>query len=246
MLTLDKKRRGRGNPVKTRGIEMRYGSQLTKVAQQVGAIIRPFTPGDMAQVPTIQHLLTAYADMLQHWAMATAGQMLEAVNHSDQRAWQQITREMSRNLQQEIRNAPTGDTMRRLLGEQVELIKSIPLDAAERVHRLTLIGLENSTRASEIATAIQQSGEVARNRAVLIARTEVGRTASTLTEARAVSIGSPGYYWETSGDGEVRKSHKAMQGQFVLWSSPPTLDDMTGHAGCSPNCRCWCRVAIPE
>lgn len=114
MLTLDKKRRRHSNPVKTRGIEMRYGSQLTKVAQHVGAIIQPFTPGDMAQVPTIQHLLNAYADMLRQWATATAGQMLDAVNNSDERAWQQMTREMSRGLRQEIRGAPMRFNLSRL------------------------------------------------------------------------------------------------------------------------------------
>jgi len=234
------------NPVRTRGIELRYGSQLTKVAQQVGAIVQPFTAGDMSQVPTITHLLNAYANMLTAWATQTASNMLMDVALRDEQTWKVLARDMGRALREEIRTAPTGEVMRRLLADQVGLIQSIPREAAERVHRLTLEGIENSSRASAIATEIMRSGEVAKSRAMLIARTEVTRTATTLTEARAVHIGSPGYIWRTAGDGDVRPSHKEMNGQFVPWNKPPTLDGMTGHAGCLPNCRCYAEPVIPD
>ncbi|MCY1351943.1 phage head morphogenesis protein, SPP1 gp7 family [compost metagenome] len=114
------------------------------------------------------------------------------------------------------------------------------------MHDLTLQGIEDSTRANEIAKEIQRSGEVATSRAQLIARTEVSRTAATLTEARAKATGSEGYIWRTAHDGTVRSSHKAMEGKFVPWSTPPTLDKLTGHAGCLPNCRCWPEPVIPK
>ena len=241
-LTLDRKRSR--NPVKTQRIEQRYALQLRKVAQQVGSIIQPFTPGDMSAVPTIEQLLKAYSDMLKGWATQTASNMLMDVALRDEQAWQTMAKELSAGLRQEIRNAPTGRVMRELLADQVDLIQSIPLEAAQRVHRLTLEGLENSTRFTEIAKEIRNSTQVSESRAILIARTEVSRTSTTLTQARAESIGSEGYFWETAGDATTRPSHKAMQGKFVKWSDPPTLDDMTGHAGCFPNCRCWARVAI--
>lgn len=244
ILTLDRKRDR--NPVKTRGAEQRYATQLTKVAKHVGEIIAPFTPGDMSAVPPIEQLLKAYSDMLRGWAVQTASNMLMDVALRDEQTWKTIAKDLSRGLREEIRNAPTGHAMRQLLSEQVSLIQSIPLDAAQRVHRLTLEGLEDSTRASEIAKEIMSSGEVAKSRAILIARTEVSRTATTLTQARAEHIGSEGYFWETAGDSTTRPSHKAMQGKFVKWSEPPTLDGMTGHAGCFPNCRCWARVHIPD
>jgi len=244
ILTLDRKKRT--NPVKTRGIELRYGSQLTRVAQQVGSIIQPFTPGDMSQVPTIQHLLNAYADMLKQWAVTTASNMLMDVALRDEQSWMVLAKDMSREMRNEIRNAPTGEVMRSLLAEQVDLIQSIPREAGLRVHRLTLEGLEDSTRASEIAKEIMRSEDVSKSRAMLIARTEVSRTATTLTQARAQSIESPGYFWTTSHDTDVRPSHKAMDGKFIAWSAPPTIDGLTGHAGCVPNCRCWAKVAIPD
>ncbi|MFX5937705.1 phage head morphogenesis protein, partial [Acinetobacter baumannii] len=80
--------------------------------------------------------------------------------------------------------------LQELLAEQVDLITSIPREAGQRVHELTLKGLEDSTRASEIAKEIMRSGEVAKSRAMLIARTEVSRTATSLTQARAQFVGS--------------------------------------------------------
>lgn len=209
-------------------------------------MVNGFPPGDPAALPTIEQVLRAYADALTPWATATAQTMLREVNRRDETAWAEYSRELSRALRTEIRTAPTGAAMQALLAEQVTLIKSIPLDAAQRVHRLTLEGIEDSTRASVISKEIQRSGDVAESRADLIARTEVARTASTLTQARAEHVGSEGYIWRTSGDSDVRESHRDMNGKYVRWDSPPTLDKMTGHAGQFPNCRCYPEPVIPE
>ncbi|KAA8563216.1 NAD(+)--arginine ADP-ribosyltransferase EFV [Pseudomonas extremaustralis] len=242
--TRDRKRNR--NQVRASRAERQYQTSLSQVARQVGSIINGFPPGDPAAEPTISHMLNRYADLLNDWAVSTASKMLVEVNQQDRKAWAMLTEQMSQALRQEIRNAPTGQVMQGLLAEQVTLIKSIPLDAAKRVHELTLQGIEDGTRASEIAKEIQRSGEVSESKAKLIARTEVARTASTLTEARAKSVGSEGYIWRTSGDSDVRHSHAEMNGKFVRWDSPPTLDKMTGHAGCFPNCRCYPDPVIPE
>ena len=89
-----------------------------------------------------------------------------------------------------------------------------------------------------------KSGEVTKSRALLIAQTEVSRTATALTQARAEYIGSTSYRWRTSHDIRVRHSHKKMEGKEVRWVAPPTLDGMTGHAGCFPRCRCYCEVIV--
>lgn len=232
--------------MRTSRAEREYQRSLTQVARQVGAIINGFPPGDPAADPTITQILRRYSDLLNDWAVSTASRMIADVNQDDRKAWAQRSAEMSKALRDEILNADTGAVMRGLLAEQVTLIKSIPIEAAQRVHDLTLKGIEDGTRANEIAKEIRRSGEVATSRAQLIARTEVSRTAATLTEARAKATGSTGYIWRTSHDSDVRSSHKAMEGKFVPWSEPPTLDKLTGHAGCLPNCRCWPEPVIPE
>ncbi|SEI98742.1 phage putative head morphogenesis protein, SPP1 gp7 family [Azotobacter beijerinckii] len=239
-------RKKKRNPVRTSRPEREYQRALTQVARQVGMIISGFPPGDPEAYPTIERILRQYSDTLHDWAIATASRMIADVNQQDRKAWVLRAQDMAKALRDEILNADTGVAMRGLLAEQVTLIKSLPLEAAKRVHELTLKGIEDSTRASEISQEILRSGEVSASRAMLIARTEVSRTAATLTEARAKAVGSEGYIWRTSHDGAVRESHKEMEGKFVPWSSPPTLDKLTGHAGCLPNCRCWPSPVIPE
>lgn len=220
---------------------------MRKVAHQVGVLINGFPPGDPAVVPTMTDVLRRYAEALTPWAEATATRMLADVNRRDEQAWMEQARELSRGLAAEIRTAPTGELMRALLADQVTLIKSLPLDAAQRVHDLTLAGIENSTRAKEIQKEVARSGLVSENRAKLIARTEVARTASVLTQARAEHIGSEGYIWRTSNDSDVRHSHKEMNGRYVRWDTPPRLSDGTvTHAGQIYNCRCYPEPVIPD
>lgn len=197
-------------------------------------------------MPTLNQMLRAYADALTPWAKAAARRMLEDVNARNLQDWRQMSATLSEELRRKVLRAPVGQVTEELLALQVDLIKSIPLDAAQRVQRLTLEGLEDSTRASTIAREILRTSEVSKARATLIARTEVSRAAMTLTQARAEVVGSVGYIWRTSGDGDVRDSHKAMANKFVRWDEPPTLDGMQGHAGCLPNCRCFSEPVLPE
>ena len=244
--TRDRRRRRRGE-VKARKVETWYAAQLRQIAREVGRIVNGYPPGDPDAMEAIERVLEQYADTLNGWATRTGAQMIAEVNQRDRRAWAELAGEMSAELRRELREGPSGALVSELLAEQVTLIRSIPLEAAERVHRLTLESIEDSSRAREIAAEIQRSGEVAESRANLIARTEVARTASVLTEARALNVGSEGYIWRTSGDGDVRQSHKEMNGKFVRWDSPPTLSDgTTTHAGQIYNCRCYPEPVIPD
>ena len=221
--------------------------QLRKIARHVGDIINGFPAGDPEFVPSIETILRQYSEVLGGWATRTAATMLADVSNRDAQTWMELSQQMSKALRDEIRNAPTGQVMQQLLAEQVTLIKSLPLEAAQRVHDLTLAGIEDGTRAKQIAEEIERSGQVTANRANLIARTEVARTASVLTQARAEHVGSEGYIWRTSGDSDVRQSHKEMNGKYVRWDSPPKLSDGTvTHAGCIYNCRCYPEPVIPE
>lgn len=192
------------------------------------------------------NLLKAYAQTIEPWAMRTAKQMIEEANQRDIAAWKATSSALSKEVNRTIMETPIGDVFTQLMREQVLLIKSIPEEAAARLHDLTIKGFQDSTRASEIQKEIMRSGEVAASRAKTIARTEVSRTSALFTQARAESVGSVGYIWRTSDDATVRPSHKKMNGKFVNWNDPPTLDGLTGNAGCIPNCRCWAEVVIGD
>lgn len=244
---MPKRGKPRTPPPKTGKVERNYARQLRKIARHVGDIIKAFPAGDPASEAAIRRTLEGYAATIDGWARMTAGQMLAMVEKADANAWAERTSELGTALRMEIERAPTGQVMRSLLDEQVTLIKSIPLEAAQRVHDWTLTGIENATRSREVAAEVLRSNDVSAARATLIARTEVARAASKLTEARALHIGSEGYIWRTSGDSDVRDSHKKMNGVFVRWDTPPTLTDgTTTHAGQIYNCRCYPEPVIPE
>lgn len=230
-----------------RTAEIKYGAQLRSVAQQVGVIIRGMTPEKGVPDPAaIEAVMRRYAETLRPWAKAVGARMLADVSRRDEAVWSSMAEDMSRDLKTEIRGAPTGEALRRLLDEQVSLITSIPLKAAERVHELALRARTSGSRYDTIVADIMRSGKVTKSRATLIARTEVARAASGLVQARATYVGSEGYIWRTAEDSDVRHSHKKMAGKFVHWSRPPTTDGLVGHAGQLPNCRCYPEPVIPD
>lgn len=213
----------------------------------MGQLIRGTSPdGSLSDANKVISVLNTYADLIEPWANSVAEMTLADISRRDAKAWQEHSRYMGQTLQKEIQHAPTGTIMRELMEEQVKLIKSLPLEAAQRVHEIATGATYTSARPEELAKQILATGHVTLNRARLIARTETSRAASNLTQARAQYIGSEGYIWRTSKDGDVRPSHKEMEGVYVRWSLPPTLDNLKGHAGCLPNCRCWAEPVIPD
>lgn len=239
----------RKNPRANKAAEAEYQRQLLQVARRVGAVIDMLAPGGATAESSaaISRLLERYAETLTGWAATAAAKMLHSVAKQDRKAWMAHSKEMGRQLTTEINETPVGELFRARLAKQVELIKSLPLEAAQRVHDLTTEALIDGRRANELAVEIGRSGEVAASRARLIARTEVSRTASMLVETRAQGAGSEGYIWRTAGDGDVRDSHKEMNGKYVRWDTMPTLSDGTRtHAGQIYNCRCYPEAVIPE
>lgn len=235
--------------LQARNAELHYNSRLRAVAKQVGAIVKGLAPKGLVGDPTpIMTALNAYADLIEPWARSVASYMLADVGRRNSKAWKELGEDMGKALRAELEQAPTGRIYGALMDEQVTLITSLPREAAQRVHRLTRQGLIESTRAADIAKEIMRTEEVTINRAKLIARTEVARTASNLTEARALFAGSEGYVWRTSGDGDVRDTHRHMDGKYVRWDSPPKTDKNLDpyHAGQGPNCRCYPEPVLPN
>lgn len=233
---------------RARKAELSFARQLRTIGDRVEQIIRHFAPdGVVRNMGALERALVRYSERMHDWAKASALVMLRQVDERDYLAWSQLGKTIGRSLGTEIREAPTGKALQEFLAEQVHFITSLPVDAAMRVHKLTLQSLADGGRAKEIAAEILRSGEVTKSRANLIARTEVARTASALTMVRAEYVGSEGYVWRTSLDSDVRQSHRKMEGKFVAWNNPPVLDDGTQvHAGMTYNCRCWPEPVLPD
>jgi SPP1 gp7 family putative phage head morphogenesis protein len=124
------------------------------------------------------------------------------------------------------------------IAANVALIKSIPNQHLDQVERIVLNGLQSGQRAESMVEDIKALGGKGEKRAALIARDQIGKITSRLTQIRQQKMGITHYYWSTSQDERVRHIHRARNGKLFAWNSPP--DD--GHPGIPIRCRC---VAIP-
>jgi SPP1 gp7 family putative phage head morphogenesis protein len=235
--------------IRARKVEIQYASRLRQIAKHIGELVNGMWDGDFEKAIFIESALQRYSNILDPWAVAVAERMIAEVDARDKVAWRRISAQMGRAVEREIQSAPVGAVTQRLMANQVALIKSLPLDAAQRVHKLAMESLSTGARASELSDMIMRSGEVSKSRANSIARTETGRSHTTFTQARAEHIGSETYTWLTSGDGDVREDHKILNGKVFRWDAPPIADRRTGaraHPGCIYECRCIALPNIPD
>ena len=187
----------------------------------------------------IVYALEEYGRQVAPWAEDVMLKIVEMSDRQNLGMWRELSAKLTERLQTLTTRDAVAQAIRELSLEGARLITSIPLDIAVEVETAAQAAAMTGTRHEALADYIASRGQVAQSRAELIARTEVSRQTTILTQTRAVSIGSEGYIWRTADDGRVRPSHAAMEGQFVKWSEPPTLDGLTGHAGALPNCRCY-------
>jgi len=255
-----------------RKAEAQYARNLRSVAREIGRLVSrffslpPHEGGEFhsehsaeivsvgrrvltrANVKELEDALARYAKILDPWARSVAGSMIADVARRDLMEWRRRSRTMSRELAREIEHTPIGERVRELMDEQVTLITSLPLVAAQRVHEQVMGAQLTSARPAEVATAIMRTGHVTESRAKLIARTEVARASSVLVQARAEFVGSTGYIWRTVGDSDVRLLHRKLEGQFIPWDKPPIAAEpnIRAHAGQIFNCRCRPEPVIPD
>lgn len=237
--------------IRSRKATKQYERLLKGVAYQVGSIVSGIAPNgvvDETNSSALHETLRAYAELLRPWAVLTASRMIAEVGQRDKNAWLSMGKEIGRSLNKEIESSPTGPAMKALLDEQVTLITSLPIQASKRVHELTMKGLVEGGRAKSIAEEIMRTEHVTKSRAVLIARTEVARTGSILSQVRAEHLGSTQYTWRTVGDSDVRALHKHLNGQVFSWDNPPVAGSNGEHANAGQiyNCRCFAEPILPE
>lgn len=237
----EQRRQARERFANAQRLEMDYFRSLRQLTKQIDHIVKGMAPGGSTRKSIeLQNVLRKYSEAIGPWARRVAEKMLARIIKKDRQSWTTLGQSIGQELRKEIEGAPTGDMLKQFLEEQVGLITSLPLEAAERVHKLVTEGLIQGRRASEIQKDVLETGSVTESRAKLIARTEVSRVASGLTIQRAKFVGSTHYIWRTSGDATVRESHKKMNGAVVPFDTAPEVEPGKHyHAGQFPNCRCY-------
>ena len=244
---------------KVRNAERSFGAALRGYARQITHIIgyhattgeTPIVPPE--KMPELSEALRRYSAGTIPWARATVGRMISEVNRRSLTAWRTLSGQMSVALRKELNSAPIGEAVAGLLTEQVELITSLPIEAARRVQEQTqealLVGSRYPERVAEIEQALAEAHPTATGiwlakRADLIAVTETARSASVLVQARATHIGADKYIWKAVMDWKTRPTHRELNGSVQEWSNPPLSDlpDYHSHPGQIFRCRC---VALP-
>lgn len=234
--------------MRARRAERSFAVQLRQIARNIGDIVKGlFDPTDMtASTIAVGEMLSGYADLITPWAKATSERMLADVSRRDAAGWHRLGQQINRRLVEEIATTPMQQMLADLRSTQVELIRSLPLRAKERVHELSVQALTGGGRWEEIAREIARQGEVSQGHANTIARTETGRAQTEFQRVRAEHLGSPGYVWRTALDRDVRPIHKALEGTYHTWANPPIAGERgeRAHPGAIYNCRCFCEPVL--
>ena len=150
-------------------------------------------------------------------------------------------------------DGPVGIVMRGMVARHALLIRTMPQNIAQDIASQIATRQMRGERAETIAANIyERIPEITASRIAMLARTEVGSTATAISRARSENLGLPCYEWLSSEDVRVRPSHRKMDHVLVLWSDPPAPEMLAHvksrlghyHAGMSPNCRCDANVIV--
>jgi len=134
------------------------------------------------------------------------------------------------------------DVIQTQIATNVDLIQSIPDQYFKQISTIIYQGVSEGQKVGNITREIQKVTGTTRNRAKLIARDQIQKTNSLITQQRQADLGVQEYVWQTSRDDRVRPTHVANNGKTFRWDSPPPK---TGHPGHDINCRCVARAIIP-
>lgn len=122
------------------------------------------------------------------------------------------------------------------------LIQKLQPEAISDMQRMVFRGVADGTTTADLSTQIKARFGVDRRKADFWARDQVSKLNAQVTQAKQTSLGVEEYQWVDSGDERVRPTHRANNGKFFRWDTPPPV---TGHVGHDPNCRCTARAKLP-
>lgn len=216
------------------------------------------TRTDAAADGDIGGILTSLKLVVDNVLSQSKPQADEAGQKAGRRVWDHSKREFDRLGINLLEDEPQlGPKIAEWRDENVARITSL---ADSKVQRLkTLLENRAGMRVETLRDAIREAVGGTKRQASLIARDQVLKINSQITEARHVAAGIEEYVWTCSGDERVRgrpgglypdakPSHWDLDGKRFKWSSPPIAGPhgMRGHPGELFQCRCTAYPVLPE
>ena len=153
---------------------------------------------------------------------------------------------------------------KRYIGDNVSLIKSIPDRLHSQVNDVIHEGLTKGRRPEAMAADIEERFNVAKSRAMFIARDQLSKLNGDLNRTNQEELGVVNYIWRTAGDEAVRDgaddNHRAMEGMLCSWADPTIYSPDDGESwlpradiggpdlepGEDFNCRCTAEGVLPS
>ena len=128
--------------------------------------------------------------------------------------------------------------------EGTDLIRTVGQDLVAGLDEHVVALARSGEPLSKLAEIVQDRLGVAERHALFIARDQVAKLNSALTESTQRAAGVTHYRWRSSNDQRVRPMHHALDGSIQAWDDPPVTngDGDRNHPGEDYQCRC---VAIP-
>lgn len=145
----------------------------------------------------------------------------------------QIQRQAKAAIGVEIHTVDAGvpDLIRGFAHENVALIKKLHGSALDEVEVLVSRAVTDGVRAETLAEQIGARFDISERHARLIARDQIGKLSSRITESRHTELGIKSYTWTSMHDGP---RHRVLNGEVIRYDRPPP----DGHAGYPIACRC--------
>ncbi len=232
------------------GLERRFVYTMNRLLRSIQkAVSTAKTPLEAIR------LLHRYAQSQEYkdWCEKLATKITTQVHTKVNGTWREAAAKAGRGSKiykqiQEDLKKPLGGDFWLKVKENAALIKDIPIMTTEQLTEYIARETLKGRRASDIMADLTDEGmdKETKARIKLIARTEVSKTQTALTQARATSLGLNWYIWRTSEDERVRSSHNKMSGVLINWKDPPDPEKLAGvksygnyHAGDTFNCRCY-------
>ena len=182
---------------------------------------------------TVKAKVSGIAETLAKTVVSKQGQQ------SDSQLSDMILRQTGIDFSGLMSDSVLQDAVDEAIAANIALINSIPQQYLDRVEQAVMASLQAGTLNATLADDLLKIEGITKNRAKLIARDQLGKINSRLSQLRQQSLGITHYYWSTSLDERVRDKHRRWEGDLIAWDNPPP----DGHPGQAIQCRC---TAIPD
>ena len=235
----------------SRNIENEYLKSLYTLCDMFKKIAKSVGEDQELYIQRMNQFQNSY--QYEKYIMSAVKRMVTPLHDMNAKTWREAARKSTRSrflytlLMEELKQGK-----RTIIDDQIienaNLIRTLPNDVAQKVVKNIEEEVIKGKRARSIEKIIrQETDKHSKASARLIARTEVSKTQSALTQTRAQMLDLKWYVWRTALDGNrVRPSHRIMEGVLVNWNNPPSPEQLVGeknvgyyHAGNIWNCRCY-------